>query len=138
VEEWIAALGQGAFYAAFAGPPVLAAWGLTHNVAFAASFSLVAAGIVFLAVHVHDAVHCLGHSPLERFGWFWWLDRHHYLHHLDTRSNVNFLLPLGDLVFGTLRREMTSAEQQRWPSYEQARASVGPSCKRTGALTLEA
>jgi len=39
--------------------------------------------------------------PLERFRWFWALDRHHYLHHVDTRANVNFLLPLGD---GCLQR----------------------------------
>jgi hypothetical protein len=133
-EEVIAAVGQGAFYAAFAGPPVLAAWELTHNVAFAVSFSIVAAGIVFFAVHIHDAVHCPGHSPFERFGWFKWLDEHHYLHHVDTRTNVNFLLPLGDFVFGTLRREMTPAEQRRWPSYLEARAAVRPSCKREVAL----
>jgi len=73
---------------------------------------------------------CPGHSPLERFRWFWALDRHHYLHHIDTRANVNFLMPLGDLLLGTLRTRMTPAEAARWPSYAAARNHVLPSCRR--------
>ena len=80
---------------------------------------------------MHDAVHCPGHSPLERFRWFWALDRHHYLHHIDTRANVNLLLPVGDLLLGTLRTRMTAAEAARWPSYAAARARVLPSSVTT-------
>lgn len=72
------------------------------------------------------AIHCPGHSPLERARWFRWLDRHHYIHHVDTRANVNFLLPLGDLLLGTLRRELRADELARWPTWEQARAVVHP------------
>jgi hypothetical protein len=129
-EVFAAALGQALFYASALGPSVAVAWFLSGNVAFAGAFSAVAVTIVALAVHLHDAVHCPGHSPLERFGWFWWLDHHHYIHHIDTRVNVNFLLPLGDLLLGTLRQEMTDPERARWPSYEQARAVVHPSCAR--------
>lgn len=51
---------------------------------------------------------------------------HHYIHHVDTRANVNILLPLGDLLLGTLRRELTAAELARWPRYEEARQTVRP------------
>ena len=129
-ETIFAALGQGLFYASFSLPLVAVAWVATHDAAFVASAGVVATVFVSLAVHVHDAVHCPGHSPLERFRWFWALDRHHYLHHIDTRANVNFLLPLGDLLLGTLRTQMTPAEAARWPTYAAARAHVLPSCRR--------
>jgi hypothetical protein len=119
-----AILGQGLFYAVFAIAPIALAWWVTANVAFTGALFLGSAAIVYLAVHLHDAVHCPGHTRLERFSWFWWLDRHHYLHHVDTRANVNFLLPLGDLLLGTLRLELTPDERERWPSYEEARAVV--------------
>lgn len=121
-----AILGQVAFYGAFAAPLVAAAWLATGNVAFTATFAGGAATIIALAVHLHDAIHCPGLSPLERTRAFRWLDRHHYVHHVDTRANVNFLLPLGDLLLGTLRRELRADELARWPSYEQARAVVQP------------
>ncbi len=121
-----AILGQVVFYGVFAAPLVAAAWLATGNVAFAATFAAGAAAIIALAIHLHDAIHCPGHSPLERARWFRWLDRHHYIHHVDTRANVNFLLPLGDLLLGTLRRELRADELARWPTWEQARAVVHP------------
>jgi hypothetical protein len=130
-EAAIAAIGQGLFYGSFSLPIVGLAWLGTGNVAFAAACAAVGIAVVVLAVHVHDAVHCPGHSPLERFHWFWRLDRHHYGHHVDTRTNVNFLLPLADLLIGTRRTELTPAERARWPSYEAARATVLPSCRRS-------
>jgi hypothetical protein len=130
-ETAFAALGQAVFYASFSLPLVGLAWLATAgDVAFVASAGVVATVFVALAVHVHDAVHCPGHSPLERFRWFWALDRHHYLHHIDTRANVNFLLPIGDLLLGTLRTQPTPAEAARWPTYAEARAHVLPSCRR--------
>jgi hypothetical protein len=130
-ETVFAALGQAFFYASFSLPLVCVAWLATGDAAFVTSAGVVSTVFVALAVHVHDAVHCPGHSPLERFGWFWALDRHHYLHHIDTRANVNFLLPLSDLLLGTLRTELTPAEAARWPSYRAARANILPSCRRT-------
>jgi sterol desaturase/sphingolipid hydroxylase (fatty acid hydroxylase superfamily) len=132
-ETIFAALGQGLFYLSFSVPIVGLAWAATGNAAFVAACAVVGTAFAALAVHVHDAVHCPGHSPLERFRWFWALDRHHYLHHIDTRANVNFLLPLGDLLLGTLRRELTETERARWPSYAAARANVLPSCRRARA-----
>jgi hypothetical protein len=53
---------------------------------------------------------------------FW--NKHHYIHHIDTRANTNFLLPLADLLMGTLRRQLSSAELMRWPSYAAARTRL--------------
>jgi hypothetical protein len=110
------------FYSSFAVPlAVFPAW-LSGNPLFSAVL-LVSIGLeIFLFVHVHDAVHYPGYSSLERFRWFRFLDRHHYLHHVDNRSNTNFLLPLADLLMGTLRLELTSEERRAWPSWEEARA----------------
>jgi hypothetical protein len=71
---------------------------------------VTAAAEITLFIHVHDAIHYPGHSPFQKCAWFRFLDRHHYVHHVDLRANTNFLLPLGDLLFGTLRRELTPDE----------------------------
>lgn len=125
MERVTAAVGQAAFYACFAAPILASGWFLSGNAPFVIALGGTAAAIIFLAVHVHDSVHCPGHSPLERFGWFWFLDRHHYVHHVDNQANTNFLLPLGDLLLGTLRRELTARELSRWPTYEDARRPPG-------------
>ncbi len=74
-------------------------------------FTYVVTGVtvieIYLFVRVHDAVHHPGLSRLERFHWFQFLDRHHYIHHIDNAANTNFLLPLCDLLMGVLRRELT-------------------------------
>lgn len=65
-----------------------------------------AAGIAITLTftRVHAAIHHPGsHRWIERLPWFPFLARHHYLHHLDMDSNANFLLPLADWLFGTLR-----------------------------------
>ena len=111
-----------AFYGIFAMAVVLMpAWLWSHNLAFAWSATVTSVVLLSGFIHVHDAIHYPGLSPLERFGWFRFLDRHHYIHHIDTGANTNFLLPLGDLFLGTLRRQLTPAELARWPSHEQAR-----------------
>lgn len=109
------------FYSACAVPILAAGWLLTANAWFTAAVVATAAILVFFFIRVHDAVHYPGASRLERFGWFWFLDHHHYIHHIDNRANTNFLLPLGDLVMGTLRLTLNDAEQRRWPSYDAAR-----------------
>jgi hypothetical protein len=111
-----------AFYAVFAvALAVLPAWLWSGNAAFAWSVTVTAAAVLFLFVHAHDAMHYPGLSPIERFGFFKRLDHHHYIHHIDTGANTNFLLPLGDVLLGTLRRTLTPEELRRWPSYEEAR-----------------
>ncbi len=110
-----------AFYSLFGAPIVGTAWVATANAWFAAGAAVTTIVLIALFIRVHDAVHYPGASYLEHFRWFWFLDRHHYIHHIDTRANTNFLLPLGDLLMGTLRRQLTPAELRRWPSYAVAR-----------------
>lgn len=113
-----------AFYALFALPIALAASWATRNPWFVGSTLVTEAVLIALFIHVHDAIHYPGLSPLERFSWFRFLDRHHYIHHIDNGANTNFLLPLGDLAMGTLRRRLAADEAHRWPSYEEARARL--------------
>jgi hypothetical protein len=86
---------------------------------------MIAASVVVsdLMVTVHDTIHRPGSHPIiERQAWFRFLDRHHYIHHVDTEANVNFLLPLGDCLYGTLRTTMTAQELARHGTWEQAKA----------------
>jgi hypothetical protein len=110
-----------AFYLLFGAPIVGAIWVATANAWFTAGAVTTTIVLIGLFIRVHDAVHYPGASYLEHFRWFWFLDEHHYIHHIDTRANTNFLLPLGDLLMGTLRRQLTQAELMRWPSYAAAR-----------------
>jgi len=129
-----------AFYAVFAVALVLApAWLFSGNTVFAWSVTATSIVVLFLFIHAHDAMHYPGLSPIERLRWFKWLDHHHYIHHVDTVANTNFLLPLGDLLLGTLRLELTTEELRRWPSYEQARAQlVTPAFAPDGTRLREA
>ena len=129
-----------AFYAVFAVVLVLApAWLWSGNAVFAWSVTATSVAVLFLFIHAHDAMHYPGLSPIERLRWFRWLDHHHYIHHVDTGANTNFLLPLGDLLLGTLRLELAAEELRRWPSYEQARARlVTPSFAPDGTRLREA
>ncbi len=54
--------------------------------------------------------------------WFAFLDRHHYIHHVALGTNLNFLLPLADLLFGTLRRQLTPEELAQHGPLERAKA----------------
>lgn len=102
----------------------LPAWLLTGSTAFL--MGLVAASIVVsdLFVRVHDAIHYPGRHPfIEAQPWYRFLEVHHYIHHVDTESNVNFLLPLADWLFGTMRRALTQEELARHGSLEEAKAT---------------
>ncbi len=84
---------------------------------------MIVSGLVvsYLLIRVHDVIHYPANRLMERQAWFQFLDRHHYIHHIDTRANLNFLLPLCDLSFGTLRLELSPKERRRWPSFEEAK-----------------
>jgi hypothetical protein len=78
-----------------------------------------------LMISVHDTIHRPGTYPLiERRGWFRFLDEHHYIHHVDTEANVNFLLPLSDWLFGTLRRTLTEGEIRKHGTWQQAKSRL--------------
>ncbi|MCC6806992.1 MAG: hypothetical protein IT381_06190 [Deltaproteobacteria bacterium] len=100
---------------------VTPAWLLTENVVFAASTLATLALISWLLAYVHGAIHTPGDRLIERMGWFQWLDRHHYIHHVDLSANINFMLPLCDVLLGTNKLALTPEEAARVPSFEQAK-----------------
>jgi len=77
-----------------------------------------------LFVSVHDAIHHPGQFRfLEAQPWYPFIERHHYIHHVDMEANVNFLLPLADWCYGTLRTTMTAVEIARHGTLEQSKGS---------------
>ncbi|MEJ2540979.1 MAG: hypothetical protein P8188_13575 [Gemmatimonadota bacterium] len=101
----------------------LPVWLLTGNLALLAGIAVSSVLVCDLMVTVHDTIHRPGAHPfIERQSWFRFLDRHHYIHHVDTEANVNFLLPLADWVYGTLRVSMTPEELEKHGTWEEAKA----------------
>lgn len=87
------------------------AWRATGSVAFLGGLLAALVVVSDLFVRVHDAIHYPREFPfIQRQRWFRFLDQHHYVHHVDTTVNLNFLLPLADLLFGTMRRTLTAEE----------------------------
>jgi hypothetical protein len=105
-----------------AGVPLilLPAW-LTGSGSFLAGAGATLAVVSFLLAHVHGAMHTPRDRWIERTRWFRWLDRRHYVHHVDRAANLNFMLPLCDLLFGTSRGRLSAREAARFPPFEQAR-----------------
>lgn len=101
------------------------AWLVSQRVSFLAGIILGTMLISNLFITVHDAMHRPGsHRIMETQSWFCFLDAHHYIHHVDTEANVNFLLPLADWFFGTLRRSLTDEELARHGPKEAAKSRV--------------
>ena len=101
------------------------AWLSTRDPIFLASIIVTSAIISDLFVRVHDAIHYPGRFRLvESQPWFPFIDRHHFIHHVDLGANVNFLLPLADWCYGTLRTELTDAEVARHGTLEQAKSAL--------------
>jgi hypothetical protein len=102
----------------------LPAWRLTANKAYLGGLIFASVVVSNLFIVVHDTIHRPGsHRIVEAQPWFAFLDRHHYIHHVALGVNLNFLLPLADLLFGTLRRELTPQELADYGSLEQAKAT---------------
>jgi hypothetical protein len=118
-------------------PLVLApAWALTGSRTFFAAAAGTLAVISWLLAHVHGAIHTPKQRWIERQAWFQWLDHHHYIHHVDPTANINFLLPLCDVLYGTHRSALSDAELARWPAFEQAKAGItggAPGGRRSAA-----
>ena len=121
-QRWIAWWGQFLLYLAVAIPfAFVPAWLLTRNPLFTVSAVVTGLVVCYLFIRVHDVMHYPAKRALERRVWFRFLDRHHYIHHIDTTANLNFLLPLCDFLFGTLKLEPSQEERCRWPSFDQAK-----------------
>jgi hypothetical protein len=100
-------------------------WLLSRRPAFLVGSVAATLIVSDLMVRVHDVIHRPGSHPwVERQPWFPFLDRHHFIHHVDTDANVNFLLPLSDLVAGTLRTALTAEEIRAHGTLAQAKGSA--------------
>ena len=57
----------------------------------------------------YESLHAIMHVPKK---WMWlrkrrfmvWLNNHHYQHHIDSRTNLNVIIPIADYVWGTKRK----------------------------------
>lgn len=111
---------------------------VTGNSWYLAGTVVGSAVVSNLFVVVHDTIHRPGsHRIIEAQPWYGFLDRHHFIHHVDLGSNLNFLLPLADWLFGTLRTEMTEDEIDRHGTLDEAKASPageGERARRTPVL----
>lgn len=107
--------------AAFIWVPALLLGG---GVALLAGIVLASVVVSELMIGVHDTIHRPGSHPLiEGRSWFRFLDRHHYIHHVDTEANVNFLLPFSDWLFG-LRLSLSEAELRRHGTGQDAKSRL--------------
>src|SRR6266850_1198938 len=67
--------------------------------------------------YLHWCMHVPAKRSLERNGLFFRLNGHHLLHHRYMNRNFNVVLPLADLLFGTLlTRSKISFAQARGPA----------------------
>jgi len=99
------------------------AWFLTGSLMFLGSIVVTSMVISDLFVRVHDAIHYPGQFRfVEAQPWFPFIDRHHFIHHVDLDANVNFLLPLADWCYGTLRTTLTESEIAKHGTLDQAKA----------------
>jgi len=99
------------------------AWLATGNSAFLIGIVISSIVVSNLFIVVHDTIHRPGsHRLVEAQPWFGFLDRHHYVHHVDLGANLNFLLPLADLLFGSLRTQMTQDEIDRHGTLADAKS----------------
>lgn len=117
--EW----GQVALHFVAGIPLVLVpAWLLTGRPAFAAGCLGTLALVSFALAHVHGAMHTPRNRWIERRRWFRWLDCRHYLHHVDMKANLNFMLPLCDWLLGTNRGVN---DDRRAPRGERSETEAG-------------
>lgn len=99
------------------------AWVATSDPAFLAGVAVASVIVSNLFIVVHDTIHRpRSHRIVEAQPWFAFLDRYHYIHHIDLGANLNFLLPLADRVFGTLRTQLTPEELGAHGTLDAAKA----------------
>ncbi len=113
---------------------VLPAWLLSGSTTFGLSVVGTLAVLSWLLAYVHGCIHTPRDRWVESMRWFTWLDRHHYIHHIDGRANINFLLPLCDVLFGTLKRQLTEREAAAHPSFEEAKPMAKDIVRPASAL----
>lgn len=71
-------------------------------------WTIAATGFVISAGYyaVYEGIHWCMHNPkgrwIERTALFYFIDRHHRLHHHNDATNLNVVFPFADLLLGTL------------------------------------
>lgn len=81
-------------------PVFLAAeWASGKPVALGCTAAVLTYLQVFNSLHLRW--HCPKDSWLERTSWFSWMKERHRVHHGNPTRNLNLIVPLGDLTFGT-------------------------------------
>lgn len=103
---------------------LLPAWAATHDVGFLLACTGTLGLLSWLLAYVHGVIHTPRGRLVERQAWFCWLDRHHYIHHVDMDANINFLLPVCDFLFGTRKPALTAEEAARVPPFEEAKPTA--------------
>jgi hypothetical protein len=123
--NWISKAAHFLFYMAIGFVFILTpAWWLTRSALFSGTVVVSLAVLSDLFVRVHDAIHYPGQFKLvEAQPWFPFIDRHHFIHHVDMEANVNFLLPLADWCYGTLRTSLSESETAKHGTLAQAKAN---------------
>jgi hypothetical protein len=100
----------------------LPGWIMTKDPVFLSGLIVGSVIVANSFIVVHDTIHRPGsHRIVESQPWFAFLDNHHYIHHVSMGENLNFLLPMADLLFGTLRTQLTSEELRAYGSLKRAK-----------------
>jgi len=108
-------------------PWALLAWGLAAlELGLPYAAFLIAFGTTITAYYAgYEGLHYFMHKPrvdfIERSRWFQFLKKHHQIHHFHMNRNLNVLLPLADLVLGTLVTKMPEARVTPASSKDVAR-----------------
>ncbi|MCK6549470.1 hypothetical protein L6R52_26760 [Myxococcota bacterium] len=87
---------------------------------FTAAVLATLAFVSWLLAYVHGVIHTPRDRWIEHTRAFQWLDRHHYVHHIDLSANMNFMLPLCDVLFGTEKGIVAPASAAK-PTFEEAK-----------------
>jgi sterol desaturase/sphingolipid hydroxylase (fatty acid hydroxylase superfamily) len=97
-------------------------WLVTHNNILLISIIIATIIICDVVVTVHDAIHYpLQHPRMQKQKWFQFLDNHHFIHHIDTEKNVNFLLPICDFLFGTIKLSLSVEKKRVYGTFNLAK-----------------
>ena len=90
-------------------------WLITQNSTLLLSTMASTIIICHVVITVHDAIHYPSQHPhMQNQKWFKFLDNHHLIHHINTEKNVNFLLPICDFLFGTIRLSLNEKEINKY------------------------
>ena len=100
-------------------------WLITKNGILLISTLVSTIIICHVVVTVHDAIHYPSQHPyMQNQKWFKFLDNHHLIHHIDTEKNVNFLLPICDFLFGTMRFSLSKNEIDKFGTLDLAKKNL--------------